>query len=170
MLSASYVYSVPPLRLRRYYPVGHLILSSIGISTFLAGGALINSYEVYIQLQQKEVLLYIFSAFFFISHVKDFKDIEGDKAAGVQNILNYIQVQKTMGIIFISGFTLSTYLIARILNIANAAMIIGMLLFLSGSIYYILKTKSISRLDRLLMLALIFLIYLTCLWIYQITP
>jgi putative effector of murein hydrolase LrgA (UPF0299 family) len=75
-----------------------------------------------------------------------------------------------MGIIFISGFTLSTYLIARILNIANAAMIIGMLLFLSGSVYYILKTKSISRLDRLLMLALIFLIYLTCLWIYQITP
>ena len=170
MLSASYVYSVPPLRLRRYYPVGHLILSSIGISTFLAGGALINSYEVYIQLQQKEVLLYIFSAFFFISHVKDFKDIEGDKAAGVQNIMNLISAPKTMGIIFISGFTLSTYLIARILNIANAAMIIGMLLFLSGSVYYILKTKSISRLDRLLMLALIFLIYLTCLWIYQITP
>ncbi|MEW6067838.1 MAG: UbiA family prenyltransferase [Nitrospirota bacterium] len=42
ILSTSYVYSAPPLRLRKYYPPGHLILSAIGVSIFLAGCSLIK--------------------------------------------------------------------------------------------------------------------------------
>ncbi|MBA4348916.1 MAG: hypothetical protein C0415_02870 [Thermodesulfovibrio sp.] len=170
ILSASYVYSAPPFRLRRYYPAGHLILSFIGIGAFLSGGALVKSYEVYLSLQKTEILLYVFSAFFFISHIKDFKDMEGDKTDSVQNILNYTGFPKIMGIIFLSGFTLSSYLIIKTLDIVNAGTVIGLLIFFACSVFYTLKTVNLKRLDSLLIFSLIFSLYTTCMWIYQITP
>jgi 4-hydroxybenzoate polyprenyltransferase len=169
ILAASYVYSAQPLRLRRYYPLGHLILSAIGVSVFLAGGALVKSYEVYSALQHREVLLYIFLASFFLSHVKDFKDTKGDKAGGVINILNYIRLPKTMGIIFVAGFCLSIYLIMRILDIESITAIASVLFFFSASMCYIVTSKKIKQLEKLLYFSLVFLVYLAVVWLYHIT-
>jgi 4-hydroxybenzoate polyprenyltransferase len=169
ILAASYVYSAQPLRLRRYYPLGHLILSAIGVSVFLAGGALVKSYEVYSALQHREVLLYVFLASFFLSHVKDFKDTEGDKAGGVINILNYIRLPKTMGIIFVAGFCLSVYLIMRLLDIKGITTIVSVLFFFSASVFYIVTSKKTKQLEKLLYFSLVFLVYLAVVWLYHIT-
>lgn len=169
ILAASYVYSAQPLRLRRYYPLGHLLLSAIGVSVFLAGGALVKSYEVYSALQHREVLLYVFLASFFLSHVKDFKDTEGDKAGGVVNILNYIRLPKTMAIIFVAGFCLSVYLIMRLLGIKGITTIVSVLFFFAGSIFYIVTSKKTKQLEKLLLFSLVFLLYLAIVWLCHIT-
>lgn len=167
--AAAYVYSATPFRLRRYYPAGHLILSAIGVSLFLAGGALSRSYEVYSAIHQKEIMLYVFLAFFFLSNIKDFKDVEGDKAGGVVNILNYIMFPRTLGVIFISGFTLSLYLVINILDISGISTIAGTLIFLAVSIFFIFRSKNIERIERLLFLSLAFSFYITAIWLYHIT-
>jgi 4-hydroxybenzoate polyprenyltransferase len=169
ILAASYVYSVQPLRLRRYYPIGHLILSAIGISVFLAGGALVKSYEVYSTLQHREVLFYVFLAFFFLSNVKDFKDTEGDKAGGVINILNYIRLPKTMGIIFMSGFVLLLYLVTKNLDMVGANTITSILLFFAGSVFFISTSKNTRNLEKLLLFSFVFLLYLSIVWLFHIT-
>ena len=169
ILAASYVYSVQPLRLRRYYPIGHLILSAIGVSVFLAGGALVKSYEVYSTLQHREVLFYVFLAFFFLSNVKDFKDTEGDKAGRVVNILNYIRLPKTMGIIFMSGFVLSLYAVTKNLDMVGAKTITSILLFFAGSVFFISTSKNTKNLEKLLLFSLVFLLYLSIVWLCHIT-
>lgn len=167
--ASSYIYSTPPFRLRRFYPFGHITLAFIGLTTFLMGGALIKSYAVYITFQEKKMLFYIFSAFFFISHVKDFKDTEGDKAGGVYNLLNRIKLPRVMGIIFLSGFTISIIPIAKILNILNAGTIAGIFVFFAASTIYILRTKDTKKLDRLLLFSLLFSLFITGIWLCKIT-
>lgn len=167
--AGAYIYSVPPFRIRRYYPMGHFVLSFIAVSVFLAGGALIKSYDVYNVLQPEELLLWIFLAFFFFSHIKDFKDIEGDKKGGVYNILNYVKFPRAMGILFVSGFTLSMYFVMKILVIVNTIALIGTAIFFAASLFYILTVKDIKRLDRLLLFGLLFLFFAGSIWIYKIS-
>lgn len=166
----SCVYSAPPFRFRRYYPVGHFILSSVGLSVFIAGGSIVRSYDVYNALLQKWIILYIFLAFFFIAHAKDFKDMEGDRTGGVYNLLNYIRFPKTVAVVLLSGFTVSMYFIAKLLNTLNVVSVIGTMLFYAGSVFYISKAKDIRKLDRLLLFSLVFSVYIIAIWIFKITP
>lgn len=167
--AASHLYSATPFRLRRYYPLGHITLSLIGISVFLAGGSLVNSYEAYSALQKKEILLYIFLAFFLLSNIKDFKDTEGDKAGNVFNILNYIKPLKIIGTVFISGYAFSMYLIIKALNIVNTGTIVSLLIFSAFSIFYILLSKTFRKIERLILFSLIFSLYISAVWLYHIT-
>jgi hypothetical protein len=145
------------------------LLSAIGMSVFLAGGALVKSYDVYDALQHRDIVLYVFLAFFFLSNIKDFKDTAGDHADGVINILNYIRLPKTMGIIFMAGFIVSLYLIIRILKIASALVMVSALLFFAGSIFYIFTSKNIKNLEKLLLFSFAFLLYIATFWLWHIS-
>ncbi len=168
LLATSHVYSAGPFRFRRYYPLGHLILSAIGASVFLAGGSLVKSYDAYFALRHEEILVYIFLAFFFLAHVKDFKDIEGDSAGGVFNILKHIGLPRTMGVVFMAGFTLMLVMILHALEMINAASIAGMMLFSAGWASCIATAKHPKDMERLLLLSLLFLSYVAVLWLYEI--
>lgn len=169
MWAMSFVYSAPPLRLRRHYPVGHGMLAGIGVSVFLSGGALVNSHDAYLLLQHKELLLYVFAAFFFISHIKDFKDMEGDEAGEVYNGWNHVRFPKVVAALFLSGFTLA---VCKIFSLMHAPMLpigAGALIFLGSALWYLVAVKDLRKLDRLLMLSLGFLVYVSAVWIYQIS-
>jgi amino acid permease len=74
-----------------------------------------------------------------------------------------------MGIIFMAGFIVSLYLIIRILDIAGVAIITSVLFFFSASIFYIVASKKIKQLEKLLYFSLVFLVYLAVVWLYHIT-
>jgi len=167
--SMSSVYSRFPLRLRRFYPVGHMILSLIGVSAFLSGSALVISYKAYEAMQGKEILLHILLTFFFLSHIKDFKDREGDKVGRVYNILNYLKFPKILGVVSLVGFLCSLCAILYTLSLLNGLAVAGILLFLAGGLYFIITIKDTKKVDRLLPACFILLIYVSGVSLYLIT-
>lgn len=170
IFAASYLYSSSPIRIRRFYPFGHLLLSLIGISVFISGGGLVKPVDVYLIVTKKNLLIYLFFAYFFIAHIKDYKDIVGDRNDGVTNIFNYIKFKKLAGMFFIFGYAFCLFKIGNILEIKQNLMIILLLMFLFSSlIYSIIVKENVEKLDKILLFALITSLGLAILWLLKIT-
>jgi 4-hydroxybenzoate polyprenyltransferase len=165
--AASYLYSVPPFRLKRFYPLCHLTLSSIGTGVFLGGAAVCKSYQLYNSLSCKGVLLCIFSIFFFFSHLKDFKDMEGDAAGGVFNLPHKSGVPKFIAVISVTGVAVFLLLLVNIVNIAAPFTFLILALYYTASCVYIFRLKDIKRLENFMFpLTFISFILIACWWLY----
>lgn len=169
ILSASYLYSVPPIRVRRFYPFGHLLLSLIGIGVFLAGGGLVKPYDVYLIANKESLLVYLFFAYFFIVHIKDYKDIVGDKNDGVMNVFNYIKFKKLLGFFLVTAYCFCLFFIGRILEIKDLFLATLLIIFQAFSIFYIIVVRDIRKLEKILYFALIASIIMSTLWLIKIT-
>lgn len=161
----SHIYSVPPLRVRRFYPLGHLLLSTIAVILFLAGGSLVASYEIYSDSFDLRPVVFIFLAFFFFSHIKDYKDVEGDRAGKAGNILHFFFYPRILAVIFISGFSLSVFLLVRSTGLLSPAVSILFFIYLAAAVFLIFRIRGLHEFERHIPLALFFLIALTVLCI-----
>ena len=81
----SYVYSAPPLRLRQYLFLPNIIIGICSLLCVLAGFSVFGGRETF-ALIPKGMAFFIFLAFSLASTVKDLKDYEGDKAAGIATL------------------------------------------------------------------------------------
>ncbi len=88
MLSLGCLYSMPPLRLRRYLFVAPLILTAIVMVCYLFGMAIVWNNSTPEQLNLPE--LFSLALLFFIAcQFKDLKDVEGDRSNGVSTLAVY---------------------------------------------------------------------------------
>ncbi|MEI7892731.1 MAG: hypothetical protein WCI05_06545 [Myxococcales bacterium] len=71
LLAASCVHAMRPYRLRRLYPLGHLLLAAMGTACFLGGGAVVVSYGCYNVIRNKPNLLLVFFAALLLAHIDD---------------------------------------------------------------------------------------------------
>ena len=152
--AASHVYSAPPFRLRRFYPAGHLTLAAIGSLVFLAGTMLALGDGAYNRISEKAIFVYVFLAFFCLCHLKDFKDMEGDRAAGVGNILARLRWPRLAGVAAIWGYCLFVGLIAERLRLN---LLPAVVLFGTAGTAYVLRVQEPARIDRLIPLSLLLL-------------
>lgn len=152
--AASHLYSAPPFRLRRFYPAGQFLLAAIGTLAFLTGNMLALGDGAYNRIAQKQIFPYVFLAFFSLCHLKDFKDMEGDRAAGGGNILARLRRPRIAGVAALSGYCLFVGLIAALLRIPLLPIV--PLFGLAGAAY-ILRVGTLSRIDRLIPLSLLLL-------------
>jgi 4-hydroxybenzoate polyprenyltransferase len=167
--AASYLYSVPPFRLKRLYPVCHLTLSSIGGAVFLSGAAVIKSYQLYNSLSCKWILLCIFSLSFFFSHLKDFKDMEGDTAGGVFNLPYRTGMPKLIAVISVTGIAVFLLLLVNIVNVAEPFTFLILALYYTASCVYIFRLKDIKKLENFMFpLTFISFILIACWWLYTL--
>ena len=74
-----------------------------------------------------------------------------------------------MGIIFMSGFVLSLYAVTKNLDMVGAKTITSILLFFAGSVFFISTSKNTKNLEKLLLFSLVFLLYLSIVWLCHIT-
>ncbi len=81
-IAAYYIYSAPPLRLRRFPGVSSFLIGIAGLATILSGFFFISANK---QLQTFPMLLAagIIVMITLAINVKDMKDIAGDKANGI---------------------------------------------------------------------------------------
>jgi hypothetical protein len=86
IIALSNIYSLKPFRLKRFFILSNLILSTIGLSVFLLGGSLIN--QNVIPQDEQNIMWYIFFGFFVASFLKDYKDTYADKTDGVITLAN----------------------------------------------------------------------------------
>lgn len=85
IFALGYLYSAPPLRLRRFVGVAHLLLAGIAVCVYLYGASPILGNLAFQQIN-KTALLALALLFFFGAHFKDIKDAEGDRLAGVTTL------------------------------------------------------------------------------------
>ena len=108
-LLMGYVYSVPPLRLRRFA----FQTVFIGLGSFLCFHAGFFAHSNYILYNELIISILIFIAFSLGTTVKDYKDFEGDKKENVATIFTKYGLEK--GSKICSIFLLITFLIPLLL-------------------------------------------------------
>lgn len=152
--AASHLYSAPPFRLRRFYPAAHATLAAIGALVFLTGAMLALGDGAYNRIAEKRIFLYVFLAFFSLCHLKDFKDMAGDRAAGVGNPLIRLRRPKIAGVAAMLGYCIFVGLIADLLRLPLLPVI--PVYGLVGAAY-IFRVGTPARIDRLIPLSLLLL-------------
>jgi len=161
----SYLYSTPPARLRRFWPIGHMTLVLIGGSVFVAGTCIARPDGLLNVGENKTILACLLLAFFFLSQIKDLKDIEGDRQGGVDNIFGCVSHPRGLALIFYSGFLLMAFFVATNIGVGVVASVAGTLVCAAIAVGISVRSKQLAGLDRLFSLAFIFLLYLAVVWI-----
>ncbi len=80
-----YLYSAPPLRLKRFFPLSALIIGMQAVFAFAVGNNALVLNEAALS-SNANFFWPIFVIFSLASNVKDLKDIEGDKRTGVATL------------------------------------------------------------------------------------
>lgn len=163
----SYLYSTPPFRLRRFWPVGHVVLALVGIGVFMAGACIARPNDFYMVWKDKAVLAYLMFAFFFVCQIKDLKDIEGDQAAGVANLFGRVSHPRVLALIFYGCFLGMAFLLATSIGVGIAATTAGTLVCAAVAIIMILRTRELAGLDRLFVISFVFILYLSGAWLFH---
>ena len=99
----SFIYSAPPLRLRRYPIVATLVMASGVLLAILTGYMLFSEHQSLVDFPINITFL-ILAFFTLVSTVKDLKDYEGDKANGVYTIPTLFGLKRSKIIIGILVF------------------------------------------------------------------
>jgi 4-hydroxybenzoate polyprenyltransferase len=84
-LCAYFVYSMPPLRLRRV-PILSMFLISLACLTVTMLGFFLFSTDLHVDAFPRPLALLIILCFTLGANMKDLKDIEGDRAVGIMTI------------------------------------------------------------------------------------
>jgi 4-hydroxybenzoate polyprenyltransferase/Tfp pilus assembly protein PilF len=79
------LYSAPPFRLRRFFPLATLLLAGCSVLAMLAGFSVLAGPDALLFFPRRAVVLLVI-AFMTAFHFKDMKDIEGDRAAGIRTL------------------------------------------------------------------------------------
>ena len=161
----SYVYSAPPFRLRRFWPVAHVILAMIGSGIFMAGACIVHPDDFNWLLSRMDILACMFLAFFILCQIKDLKDIEGDRAANLFNLFGRVRFPRATALLFFGGFLVAVFFPAVHVGIGTAAIVIGDVVCACAALWVALRARQQARLDRLFIVALVFLVYLTGNWL-----
>ena len=80
-----YIYSVPPLRLKRFAIINSFLVGIASLVAALAGFYTFSTNDV-VEAFPKDWALLIFFTIALLSNIKDIKDIEGDKQFGIYTI------------------------------------------------------------------------------------
>jgi 4-hydroxybenzoate polyprenyltransferase len=115
VLSIGFIYSSPPIRLKKYVFIAHLAIGIVSGIVYLMGLFLIRN-DAPLESQQINFFYSIVLLFSLIMHIKDLKDYKGDKKAKNYTLPTLLGLQKSK--IVISLFILvSLFLINLIVKI-----------------------------------------------------
>ena len=140
MLGIAAIYSCPPLRLKRIVFLSHLCIGAVSGLVFLSGFLLVSG-----NVPPPESVIIIFVliilAFFLGSHVKDIKDYNGDKKAGILTLPTLLGEKKSRLIISVM-ISLAFFVSIIILRLVN---LIPLAILFSVVILYLLNRKKYSE-------------------------
>jgi 4-hydroxybenzoate polyprenyltransferase len=136
-----YIYSAPPLRFRRYFPVGSMLVALTSCVAMLSGYFLVAENQVFAAFPIK--LLAIFFLFIFsVVHAKDLKDTSGDDADNITTLATLIGTKKariTIGIVALAWifalilFALTHYVVwGYVLMVIFACAVAGLIFTKKG--------------------------------------
>ncbi len=162
--SLSYLYSNPPFRLRKYYPLNNFILTLIGGATYLSGVSLIFDYYAFEKLYPKSIFWLILLYFFILVNFKDFKDLKGDKKNNIQNLIQLFNGNKILGHILILFSSIVLFFIYKILKIHYYIYLTAGYLIIYN--IYLCRIKNTKDISNIYFYILPYLIISGLIWIF----
>lgn len=127
---AYYIYSAPPLRLKRIPIVQSLLIAFATVAIFTGGFFLLTTNHS-IDLIPLPIIFTLLFVFTLVANVKDLKDLEGDKKAGIATlpvILGMERAQQVIGVFLAISFVL----VAWVLNLSiGMSLIFAILSFIA---------------------------------------
>ncbi len=103
ILAIGYLYSTPPLRLKKWLFISNLAMGATGALMFVAGYLMFNANNTIINLPPAISLL-VFAATTLLASVKDLKDYAGDKVGQAYTVLTVWGLKKGKLIIALMAF------------------------------------------------------------------
>ncbi len=106
--AAYYVYSVPPLRLKRI-PVFSSFFIGLASAAFMLLGFYLVSYDQTLLAFPGRVVFLVVASMMLLTNVRDLKDIEGDRAAGINTLpvlLGDRRARRVMGVMTVGAYVL----------------------------------------------------------------
>lgn len=112
-LAIAYIYSMPPLRLKRFPIVSTFLMSTVIVCAAISGFFFV-SVDKNLHLFSPLIILGILATFTFQLNFKDLKDVEGDKKDGVLTIpvIFTRYGKKIVGLLFALSFLLVPYFLS----------------------------------------------------------
>jgi len=115
--SLYYIYSAPPTKLKRIPFFSSLLIAFCALSQMIAGFFLI-SHSKEINALPKRAIVGIVIIIFLWSHIRDLKDVEGDRAAGISTVpvifgqqgFTVVAIMASLAYLLVPLFTQSTIL------------------------------------------------------------
>ena len=135
--SVYYVYSVPPMRLKRIFGISSLLVAINALLIMMAGFFFIAPVQK-ISSFPTDILLFMLVGFTIVVNIKDIKDYEGDKTDGIKTIPVFFGVEKAKKIITFSSiifiFAFAFY------NQSSALLVLS--IFVSAFFYFLMTKKN----------------------------
>jgi 4-hydroxybenzoate polyprenyltransferase len=103
ILALGYIYSAPPLRLKKWFLLSNLAMTTSGTILFVIGYLLVNANNAITNLPQNIVIL-AFCVLFLLSSIKDLKDYQGDPVDKVTTVFTIFGLRRGKLIIAIATF------------------------------------------------------------------
>ena len=133
----AWVYSMPPLRLKRIPVIATVLAAMAGMAILLSGFS-VSAPEADIRSVPLSILFFLFVAYAATLPLKDFKDIEGDRADGVLTIPVLFGAERSRIII---GSALFLCYMASPVVLHEAKLIVPSILFGSLSFWNVVRAE-----------------------------
>jgi 4-hydroxybenzoate polyprenyltransferase len=139
-LFAYYIYSAPPLRLKQIPFVATFLISLASVSAVISGFFLLSNDKTIGSLPIELAILVILSIT-LVGNLKDLKDFEGDKLAGIKTlpvIYGIKKAKRIIGIFFIISYLLAPFLLSSLIILLPS--------LLAGIVtYFLIQQKSFKE-------------------------
>ncbi len=154
-----YLYSIPPLRLKRHFLPGGILLALAGLITMMSGYGFFSLSSAFHSFPLK-LSIFILIFLFIVVHIRDFKDIEGDAKEGIQTlpvVLGEKKARILLGVlILIGGIITGSYLYKYFEIFSLAVYALSATFFISMIAHKVDERISFILVYILAILALIF--------------
>lgn len=139
--SLAWVYSMPPLRLKRVPVLATVLAAAAGLTVLIIGFSVLAP-EATITSLPLPLLFFLFIAYAITLPLKDFKDIEGDKADGVLTIPVLFGAERARLVI---GSALFIVYMTSPVVLHESALIVPAVLFGSLSFWSIVRSERVKK-------------------------
>lgn len=152
-----FIYSMPPLKLKRFFLMSSLIIGLQAVLAFFLGFILFQDTPTRFNMPP-EIAWLIFIIFSLSASVKDLKDIEGDRASGVFTlpvILGEASARRVIGALVCVSYLIVPFFLIRSFNFASVYLLV-FVTYIFGALnyFYILKRYAKEK--------IIFCLYYIC--------
>ena len=159
----SFLYSAPPFRLKRFFPISSALIGLEALVAFLLGQiSLEKSGEL--NFSYLPVWALVFLVFFLSSNIKDLKDIEGDRRCGVYSLpvlVGEVEARKMIAcFVFLSYFLVPFFLYRSPMFHSSLPLFIFSFFFGLANLFYIVKRDAKEKIIFLLYFIYVFMILL----------
>ncbi|KPK97596.1 MAG: hypothetical protein AMJ95_08190 [Omnitrophica WOR_2 bacterium SM23_72] len=141
-IALYFIYSAPPFRLKRFYPLNPVIIGIEAVLAFLLGQMSLTP-QGYQMPFYRSTLGLLFAIFLLSSHIKDLKDIEGDRAAKVLTLpvlLGKDRARRVSAAFVFLSYLLAPFLFSFIFY--HTFIFVLAFLFAMANFFYIRKQDS----------------------------